>query len=161
MDVSPSNLQLEVLRQFRAIYGTMRQYFRELESCCGLPGSQTWVLQEVSQSPGIGVGELAERLGIHQSTCSGLVEKLVVRGYLERRRSAHDQRRVGLSLSAAGGEVIGALPGPAEGVLPQALANIPPVCLQTLNVNLTELIAQLPGRTEQFAGVPLAEMVSE
>ena len=28
-------LQLDVLQQFRVIYGSMRQYFRELEDSCG------------------------------------------------------------------------------------------------------------------------------
>ena len=51
-------LALEVLQQFRVIYGTMRQYFRELEDICGLPGSQTWVLQEVEHTPEIGITDL-------------------------------------------------------------------------------------------------------
>ena len=31
-------LALDVLQQFRVIYGSMRQYFREVEERCGLPG---------------------------------------------------------------------------------------------------------------------------
>lgn len=66
MNETATPLALEVLQQFRVIYGTMRQYFRELEESCGLPGSQMWVLQEIERSPEIGVTELACRLGIHQ-----------------------------------------------------------------------------------------------
>ena len=50
-----ADLPLEVLQQFRVIYGTMRQYFRTIEQCCGLPGSQMWILQEVERTPSIGV----------------------------------------------------------------------------------------------------------
>jgi len=56
---SKNTLTLEVLQQFRVIYGSMRQYFREVEERCGLPGSQMWLLQEVQKTPYVGVTELA------------------------------------------------------------------------------------------------------
>lgn len=154
-------LTLEVLQQFRVIYGSMRQYFRELEESCGLPGSQTWILQEVERAPEIGITDLAGRLGIHQSTCSILVEKLVAKGYLVKQKMSRDQRRIGLRLSAPGEEVIARLPGPAEGVLPEALSSIPLVSLKTLHINLDELIRHMPGKNETFASTPLAEMVRD
>ncbi|MFN4326372.1 MAG: MarR family winged helix-turn-helix transcriptional regulator [Azonexus sp.] len=159
MKSHPPRLTLEVLQQFRVIYGTMRQYFRTLEQCCGLPGSQMWILQEVERTPAIGVTELAQRLGIHQSTCSQLVDRLVGQGYLEKQKAANDRRRVGLILAASGRALIARLPGPAEGVLPAALASLPEVALKTLHINLAELIDHLQETDEQFARIPLAEMV--
>jgi DNA-binding MarR family transcriptional regulator len=161
MNRSSPSLTLEVLQQFRVIYGTMRQYFREVEASCGLPGAQMWVLQEVERSPEIGVTELAGRLGIHQSTCSQLVDKLVAKDCLIKKKQSKDQRRVGLCLASVGIQAIAALPGPAEGVLPEALVAIPPVVLKTLNINLAELICHLPGKDEAFASMPLAEMVDD
>uniref|UniRef100_Q47E78 Regulatory protein, MarR n=1 Tax=Dechloromonas aromatica (strain RCB) TaxID=159087 RepID=Q47E78_DECAR len=159
MNDTTAPLALEVLQQFRVIYGSMRQYFRELEECFGLPGSQAWVLQEVERTPEIGITDLAGRLAIHQSTCSILVEKLVAKGYLVKRKATKDQRRIGLRLSASGEELIARLPGPAEGVLPEALSSIPLVSLKTLHINLDELIQHMPGKNETFAATPLAEMV--
>jgi DNA-binding MarR family transcriptional regulator len=156
---TPPQVSLEVLQQFRIIYGTMRQYFREMEERCGLSGSQMWILQEALHSPGLGVTDLAARMGIHQSTCSQLVEKLVVRGCLLKKRPPNDQRRVILCLTPEGLKAIAALPGPAEGVLPAALAAMPDVALKTLNINLHELIRYLPGKDDSFASTPLAEMV--
>ena len=161
MNSQVQELQLDVLQQFRVIYGSMRQYFRELEERCGLPGSQTWVLQEASRTPEVGITELARRMGIHQSTCSSLVEKLVNQGYLFKQKHSSDQRRVGLRLTALGNEVIGRLPGPAEGVLPKALSSIPLVSLKTLKINLDELIQNMPEKNEGFATTPLAEMVRD
>lgn len=152
-------LTLEVLQQFRIIYGTMRQHFREIESCCGLPGSHMWILQEVERTPGIGITKLAHRLGIHQSTCSLLVEKLVDQAFLAKRKECTDRRRVGLHLGEAGKKAISALPGPAEGVLPEALSALPEVALKTLNINLDELIKYLSSKDENFAHIPLAEIV--
>jgi len=151
---------MAVLQKFRVIYGSMRRHFREIEELCHLPASQMWILQEVQNSPDIGVTELAECIGVHQSTCSQLVEKLVARGCLAKNRLPHDHRRVGLRLLPEGTKAIEALPGPAEGVLPAALASLPEVVLKTLDINLSELIRYLPRRSDSFAHVPLADMLS-
>lgn len=152
---------MEVLQQFRVIYGTLRQHFREVEERCGLTGSQMWILQEVQRTPGLGVTELATRMGIHQSTCSQLVDKLVSLGCLTKNRLHEDQRRVGLGLSDSGIAAISALPGPAQGILPAALAGLPEVAIKTLHVNLSELIRHLPGKEEAFAWTPLSEFEKE
>lgn len=150
---------LDVLQQFRLIFGSMRRYFRLVEERCGMSGSQMWVLQEVQRRPEIGIGELANRMGVHQSTCSLLVDKLVAQGCLTKKRHQVDQRRVGLVLAERGVAALEALPGPAEGILPEALSSLPPAVLKTLNINLEELISHLPGKDENFANTPLAEMV--
>lgn len=160
-DAPSSTVALEVLQQFRLIYGSMRQYFRLVEERCGMPGSQMWVLQEVARTTEIGIGELAQRMGVHQSTCSLLVDKLVAGGFLSKARRQGDQRRVGLSLTAQGQEALAALPGSAEGILPEALAALPEVVLKTLHINLNELIQHLPGKDESCAGTPLADMLGQ
>ncbi len=149
---------LEVLRQFRVIYGSMRRHFRAVEERCGVSGSQAWILQEVQQRPGIGISELAESMGIHQSTCSLLVDKLALRGRLEKRRHPEDLRRVGLQLTAEGAGILRALPGPAEGVLPDALKQLSDARLQALHQQLAELILHLPASNEGFADMPLADL---
>ncbi|HSG22484.1 MAG TPA: helix-turn-helix domain-containing protein [Azonexus sp.] len=153
-------LTMDVLQQFRLIFGSMRQYFRLVEERCGLPGSQMWVLQEVQRTPEIGISELAIRMGVHQSTCSLLVDKLVALGCLTKKKQSTDQRRVGLCLDARGLAALAALPGPAEGILPEALSKLPVVALKTLHINLDELIQHLPGKDDSCAGTPLSELLS-
>lgn len=152
---------MDVLRQFRVIFGSARQHFREVEEHCGISSSQIWMLTESKRSPGIGVTELAARLGIRQSTGSILVEKLVSRGLLIKERSREDQRRVGLHPSAEGELVLAKLPGPAEGVLPAALNTLPEVVLKTLIINLDELISKLRVCEKQYAATPLADIMGE
>ena len=47
-------------------------------------------------------GEIAERLGITSSTATGLVERLVDRGYVDRAHSTEDRRQVLLKLLPKG-----------------------------------------------------------
>ncbi|MBK8120921.1 MAG: MarR family transcriptional regulator [Sulfuritalea sp.] len=153
-----TDLQLEVLRKFRLIYGSVKKHFRDVEKACGISGSQIWILRDIATSPGTGVSRLAERLSIHQSTCSLLVEKLVGAGLVSKTRATSDQRRVGLKITGAGMQLLKIAPGPAEGMLPDALRQLPDVALRTLQVNLDQLINHLTTRNETDAEKPMADM---
>ncbi len=155
---SRDQLSVQVLKKFRLIYGSVRQHFREVEQSCGVSGSQLWILREVANAPGIGVSELAERLSIHQSTCSLLVEKLVSRNLVIKERSQQDQRRVGLRLSPATREILAKAPGPAEGVLPEALKSLPGDVLKTLDASLAEVVNRLKAADASYADKPLSDL---
>src|ERR1700722_19554262 len=55
-------LTLDVLKQFRLIYGSVRHHFRQIEETCGVSGSQLWMLHELQKAPGMGVTEVAHGL---------------------------------------------------------------------------------------------------
>lgn len=156
--ISKNQLSLQVLKKFRIIYGSVRQQFREIEQTCGVTGSQMWILQEVANTPGIGVSELADRLSIHQSTGSQLVEKLVGRGFISKERSKEDQRRVGLRVTKEASRLLKSAPGPAEGILPEALQTLPEASLLALDHALIEVIGQLRISDDKLADKPLADM---
>ncbi len=149
---------LQVLKKFRIIYGSVRQHFREVEQTCGVSGSQLWIMQEIANTPGIGVSELAGRLSIHQSTCSQLVEKLVTRKLIIKERSMEDQRRVGLCLSDEAVKIIRSAPGPSEGVLPEALSALTDDAIRALDISLENVIQQLRIKDDKLAEKPLADL---
>jgi DNA-binding MarR family transcriptional regulator len=151
-------LSLQVLKQFRVIYGSAKRQFRHIESTCGVSGSQLWLLQEIANSPGIGVSELAKRLSIHQSTCSLLVEKLKTKKMVEKIRGKTDQRRVGLQATATGKKALSGAPGPAEGILPEALQELSESELKKLHANLDRLIKRLHVLDKSAASKPLADL---
>lgn len=151
-------LSRQVLKKFRLIYGSVRQHFREIEQTCCVSGSQLWILREIANSPGIGVSELADRLAIHTSTCSLMVEKLVGRNLMIKQRSQQDQRRVGLYLAPATEEILAKAPGPAEGVLPDALMGLPEEVLKNLDATLAEVVKRLSTSDAGYADKPLADL---
>ena len=153
-----NQLSIQVLKRFRVIYGSVRQHFRDVEKTCGVTGSQLWILQEVGKNPGIGVTDLAERLSVHQSTCSQLVEKLATRKLVIKERSKEDQRRVGLRLTAESALILEKAPGPAEGILPEALQALPEAALAALDKSLVEVIGQLRIRDDKLADKPLSDL---
>ena len=151
-------LSLQVLKKFRIIYGSVRQQFREIEKTCGVTGSQLWLMQEIVNAPGIGVSELAGCLSIHQSTCSQLVEKLVARNLVIKERSKEDQRRVGLHLTVQAVHLLKKAPGPAEGLLPEALSALPAEIIRALDLSLEKVIAQLQIKDDMLAEKPLSDL---
>jgi len=153
-----NQLSIQVLKKFRIIYGSVRQHFRDVEKTCGVTGSQLWILQEIGKNPGIGVSDLAERLSVHQSTCSLLVEKLAARKLVTKERSKEDQRRVGLRLTGEAALILKSAPGPAEGILPEALQALPENALAALDKSLIEVIGQLRIRDDKLADKPLSDL---
>jgi len=136
----------------------VRQHFREIEQTCGVTGSQLWIMQEVANTSGIGVTSLAERLSIHQSTCSLLVEKLVARNLIVKLRNKEDQRRVGLHLTEEAIRLLKDAPGPAEGLLPEALGVLHAATIESLDNSLEKVIEQLHIKDELLADKPLSDL---
>jgi len=152
------NAATNALKKFRVIYGTVRQHFRDVEQSCGISGSQLWLLQEIHRTQNIGVSELANRLSIHQSTCSQLVDKLAKAKLVTKIRSEQDQRRVGLCITQQAMAILAKAPSPAEGVLPEALNAMPKDVLLQLDSVLEKVIKQLGVRSHTLETLPLSDM---
>jgi len=72
-------------------------------SCCGIPMSQAMVLQTLQANPeGRRMSEIAEALGVAQSTATRLVEPLVRAMRVERRPAPDDGRAVVICLTDKG-----------------------------------------------------------
>lgn len=152
------DLSVAVLKCFRVIYSSVRHHFREVQRTCGISGSQLWILHELARADGIGVSELADKLSIHQSTCSQLVEKLVRAGQVTKKRLSSDQRRVQLGVTARGRRTLSRAPGPAEGVLPEAIGELSAAELRGLHRSLRTVVIALNVEDEEAANRPLSDL---
>jgi DNA-binding MarR family transcriptional regulator len=156
-DEGPSP-QLAVLQKFREIYRAAKVHFRAAESAVGVSGAQLWTLCELSEHPGMRVKDLAAAMALHQSTVSNLLEALEKMGLIERRRSEEDQRVVRVFITRAGAAKVGAAPGPARGVLPEALASLPPASLRRLDRELGTLLEHMQVKPGKGAFTPLSDI---
>ena len=147
----------QVLRRFRVVFNAVRSHFQQVERQVGLGGAQVWALSLVRDRPGIGMGEMAKSMDIHQSTASNLVKTLLRREMIRSDKAPTDRRNVQLHILPAGLAVLDQVPGPFEGVLPGALGKLPPDTLYRLDRDLGELIALLRA-DEGAGGIPLAEL---
>ncbi|MEF7613327.1 MarR family transcriptional regulator [Aquincola sp. MAHUQ-54] len=134
---------MRVLRRFRVVFNAVRTHFQQVEKSVGLGGAQAWALSVIGQRPGIGVGELAREMDIHQSTASNLVRQLLARGLVATEPHATDRRAVQLRALPAGQRVMSRSKGPFSGVLPRALAELDEATLLRLDEDLSRLIEVL------------------
>lgn len=149
--------QKQVLRQFRIVFNAVKTHFRQVEKNVGIGGAQLWALSLIQQHPGMGVGELALAMDVHQSTASNLVRALVEQGLVKTSKSEKDGRVVVLTILPAANRVIKKAPAPFTGVLPEALARLDPATLKRLDRDLTKLIALLEA-DEGAANTPLGQL---
>jgi DNA-binding MarR family transcriptional regulator len=133
----------EALRQFRVIFGAVRQHFQAVEKACGVSGAQIWAMAALRQTPGMKVSELAHALSIHTSTASNLLDKIEKAGLVRRARNSVDQRVVQLYLTAEGEKALAKAPEPLTGILTHALDQLPDAALARLNQDLATLIAHM------------------
>jgi len=145
-----------VLRRFRLVFNAVKSHFRAVETKAGISGAQLWALSVVAARPGIGVGELARAMDIHQSTASNLLRPLLEGKLVLAERGGADRRAVQLHATARGAKVLAKAPGPFSGVLPEALGRLDQRTLARLDRDLAVLIAEL-GVNDRAAGIPLSE----
>jgi DNA-binding MarR family transcriptional regulator len=151
-------LDLEVLRQFRIIFKSVRRHFLSIEQAIGVSGSQLWAASTIDEHPGIRVTDLAKAMSVHQTTTSNLVEKLVELGFVTRQRSPIDNRAVQLFITDLGKEKLKGAPGPVSGLLPDALGKLPYSTLVCMHSNLGVLLAQMGSLEPSGKDTPLADI---
>ena len=90
----------------------MTKLYKPVLGALGLTYPQYLVLLVLWETDAIGVGELGERLYLDSGTLTPLLKRMETAGLLGRERAADDERRVIVTLTAAGR----ALRRKAEGV---------------------------------------------
>lgn len=147
----------KVLRRFRVVYSAIRTHFRQMEKQVGLGGAQVWALSVIKDNPGIGMGGVATCMDIHQSTASNLVKALLRKELITMVKSQEDRRHVQLKILPVGTRLLKKVPGPFEGILPDALGNLSAETLHRLDADLGQLIGLL-NADETAAETPLAQI---
>ena len=155
-DTELSASAIRVLRRFRIVFNEVKSHFRAVEKRAGIAGAQLWALSVIRDQPGIGVGQLARAMDVHQSTASNLLKPLLEEGLVVSDRAHADKRLVCLQLSASGAKALRKAPGPFTGVLPVALSQLDARTLARLERDLGALITLLGG-DERAGQVPLGQ----
>jgi len=103
-----------VIEAIRRIERELRVSARGAEGRVGLSSAQRLVLQHLSESGSLSLGELAARTLTDPSSASAVVARLVRGGLVARKRSDEDERRVELRLTTAGRALLRKAPAAAH-----------------------------------------------
>ncbi len=151
-------LDMEVLRQFRVIFRSVRKHFQLIEDRVGLSGTLLWALAVIDEQPGIRLTQLARSMSVHQSTASNLLARLIELQLVRKERNRDDNRVAGLFVTEQGRYRLEQAPGPVRGLLPDALGKLPEHVLTALHANLQRLLEQMETLEIQGGSLPLADI---
>jgi MarR family transcriptional regulator, organic hydroperoxide resistance regulator len=147
--------ELKALQSLRTIFGSARTHDAEVRRAAGISGSQLWALSEIAAEAGITVNGLANRMALHQTTASSLVNSLVEHKFIRRARDPLDRRIIHLHPSAEGKRLLLRVPGPHAGLLVDALRRLDPHQMERLRESLAALVSALRQTPAEAAGAPL------
>src|SRR5215831_10131494 len=115
---------LDFMRLLWSIEHGLQRMSKRMKADLGITGPQRLVLRVVEQFPDISAGELAEIVRLHPSTITGILQRLVARGLLDRRADPTDSRRARLRLKPHARRFTQAFEGTAEERVREALRRI-------------------------------------
>jgi len=99
-----------VLISLRQIIRAIDLHSKQLVKQFGLTGPQLVVLQEIARADEITPSQLAKAISLSQATVTGILERLEKRDLIARRRSNSDRRRIWVSSTPAGDQLLEAAP---------------------------------------------------
>ncbi len=148
-------LEKEVLKHFREIFIQAKSELKDNVKKTGLTGAQLWIMQQVYNFNGISNSELSKNLTIHVSTCSLLVNKLIKKNLIEKTRDPKDERKIVLTLSPKGKQLMAKAPKSPEGAIPSTLKKLNIEELEELNTVLTKFAKKMKVHNKIYKDIPL------
>ena len=116
---------------------------KRMEVELGVTGMQRVVIRLVGRFPDVTAGRLAELLHVHPSTLTGVLKRVVERGFVERERDKVDARIAHFKLTAEGVKIDGVQAGTVEAAVRRALARLDPSQIDAARVVLAALASEL------------------
>jgi MarR family transcriptional regulator, organic hydroperoxide resistance regulator len=99
--VSPDRIYFRFIRLQQRVFGEMAQTLKPT----GLSIPQFDVLSTLTEQQGLSQSDLAQRLYVTKGNVSGLIDRLVEAGYVERRSAPGDRRSNALFLTRDGEKI--------------------------------------------------------
>ena len=127
------------VRSVHTIFKAVDTASRRLLKDFGVTGPQLWALRTIDEARGLTTGELADRLYLHISTVSGILDRLEKNGWVERRRSAEDRRVIRLVVTRKGRAIIYKAPEPPRSVVLRGLRGLDDRALAEMSRSLDRL----------------------
>jgi DNA-binding MarR family transcriptional regulator len=128
-----------VANRLRPVLHKLNRHLRRETHSLGVTSGQVSLLAQIGRSPGIGVRELAALERISVPGMSKYVSKLEEAGLVERAPVEGDQRRVGLSLTAAGHKVLRSVRSKRTAWLSARLRELDPAELEAIDAAIEPL----------------------
>jgi DNA-binding MarR family transcriptional regulator len=134
---------LDFLRLLWAVDHGLQRRSKRMEVELGVTGMQRVVIRLIGRFPDVTAGRLAELVHVHPSTLTGVLKRLVDRGFIQRERDRADARIAHFNLTAEGTGIDGSQAGTVEAAARRALARLEPAQVDAARVVLSAMAEEL------------------
>ena len=110
MNINNKDLSEEILITLRQINRAMSIYSKSLDKHYGLTSPQLIILQELSHSSQIAIGEIARKISLSQATVTDIIDRLEIKDLITRTKSSLDRRQVLIKITSNGKDIINKKP---------------------------------------------------
>jgi DNA-binding MarR family transcriptional regulator len=141
--VTQQQLIQSCMQNLRRIVRALEDYSSNVEKRFGLTGPQLWALWELGRTGPCALKDLAEQMKLDSSTVVGVVDRLVAKGLIQRGPDPHDRRRISLTTTGKGQEILAQAPHPAQGHLLAGLEGMERSRVENLHDALATLVGVL------------------
>ncbi len=130
----------EIMQSLRRVIKAIHDYSSDVSDNFGITAPQLWALKTISQHGNPSQGELSEKMYLHPSTITGVVNRLEKKGYVERDRNQKDRRVVKVRLTAKGKTLAKKTPNPIQGKMIYGLTNLKKRDLNSIYRSIQKLV---------------------
>jgi MarR family transcriptional regulator, organic hydroperoxide resistance regulator len=142
-EVEALGAALDFMRLLWATDHGLQRRSKRMEVELGVTGMQRVVIRLIGRFPSVTAGRLAELLHVHPSTLTGVLKRLVDRGFVHRERDSADARIAHFTLTGEGGKIDGTQAGTIEAAVRRALSRLEPGQIETARVVLSAVADEL------------------
>jgi DNA-binding MarR family transcriptional regulator len=119
-------IALDFMRLLWAVDHGLQMRSKRMAVELGVTSMQRVVIRLIGRYPEIAAGRLAELVHVHPSTLTGVLRRLVDRGFVQRERDPEDARRSRFVLLPSGTAIDATQAGTVEAAVRRALAKLSP-----------------------------------
>lgn len=132
-----------VVQALRRITKAVHEFSKAVDREFGITGPQLWAIRTIHEMNGCSAGDLAEKLCVHPSTVTGVIQRLADKRLVERHKRPDDRRAVWLTLTDEGRALLETAPYPAQGQLVLALRGMPEQDVASLRQMLEQVVGSM------------------
>jgi DNA-binding MarR family transcriptional regulator len=141
--ISTRDEVLGFMRLMWAVDHALQRASKQMNRVIGLTGPQRLVVRLLGKSPGMSAGDLARELHLDPSTLTGILHRLEERRLIARETDPGDARRLRLSLSTKGKQLVIPGTGTIESAVAKALKGRPAREVNAASAVLTAIEQEL------------------
>ena len=140
---SKSSLVAGIIDDIRRVFYILAEQSRKAEHETGLTGSQLWAVKMLDGTSPMKVTDLARRMYVHPATMVGLVDRLELKGLVQRVRSDQDRRVVHVSITDQGRGLVRNSPEVAQGILVKGLEQLTEKNVKVISEGMKQIVTML------------------